>query len=321
FGLEVFSAPRRQPRVPRATASLLGAMRTACSAAGVFALLSFVAAADCADYSCSADQDQETAALLQHAAAAQLKKAHASGQVNTTETTTLTCYPDRATATCGASGKCFLDTAGCSPSGGGTCCMAAGTHGPKQCRFCNCFGTDYCANFPSPTPSPPSPSPTPTPPTTNCPQPGPLVYGDKCEYAPNGYWYGCCHGGLVCTQPSTGLGGYPTCQHAPTPAPTPPTTNCPQPGPLVYGDRCEYAPNGYWYGCCHSGLVCTHADTADDELPPAGGQRLRGLLRVRPERVLVRLLPAWPRLREVLPWGWRIPHLPAAHRHNRRPLR
>ncbi|CAK0893328.1 unnamed protein product, partial [Prorocentrum cordatum] len=223
FGLEVFSAPRRQPRVPRATASLLGAMRTACSAAGVFALLSFVAAADCADYSCSADQDQETAALLQHAAAAQLKKAHASGQVNTTETTTLTCYPDRATATCGASGKCFLDTAGCSPSGGGTCCMAAGTHGPKQCRFCNCFGTDYCANFPSPTPSPPSPSPT--------------------------------------------------------------------------------------------------ADTADDELPPAGGQRLRGLLRVRPERVLVRLLPAWPRLREVLPWGWRIPHLPAAHRHNRRPLR
>ncbi|CAK0908032.1 unnamed protein product, partial [Prorocentrum cordatum] len=202
---------------------------------------------------CSARPErlQETAALLQHAAAAQLKKAHASGQVNTTETTTLTCYPDRATATCGASGKCFLDTAG--PLVYGDKCEYA----PNGYWYGCCHGGLVCTQPSTGLGGYPTcqhaPTPAPTPPTTNCPQPGPLVYGDRCEYAPNGYWYGCCHSGLVCTQPSTGLGGYPTCQHAPTPAPTPPTTNCPQPGASASGDYCEYGPNGYWYGCCQLG--------------------------------------------------------------------
>ena len=37
---------------------------------------------------------------------------------NTTETRTVTCYP-WAESSCGASGKCILDTTGCSSSGGG----------------------------------------------------------------------------------------------------------------------------------------------------------------------------------------------------------
>jgi len=234
-------------------------MRAVRSSATALALLSLAAATDCAGDSCGADQDQEAAALLQHAAAAPEKRV----QADTTETTTLTCYPNQATTTCGASGACFLDTEGCSENGEGQCCMAAGTSGPKQCRFCNCFGTDYCANFPSPTPAP-----TPAP-TVNCPEPGPMSYGQSCEYAngPNGYWYGCCQSHLVCSSPEYG-----TCQYPPTPAPTPaPTVNCPEPGPMSYGQSCEYAngPDGYWYGCCQISLVCSSPSYGTCQYPVA----------------------------------------------------
>jgi len=176
-------------------------MRAACSAAVAFALLSLAAAADCADDTCSAGQDQEEAALLQRVAT----------RANTTETTTLTCYPNQATGTCGnPSLPCFLDITGCSASGGGSCCKAAGNGaGLQQCRFCNCNGENLCAGFPSPTPQPtpsPTPAPTPTPPS------GGQGVGQQCGSASSGYFYGNCQSGLTCYRPPNAApGAHDTC--------------------------------------------------------------------------------------------------------------
>merc|ERR1719188_1026687 len=139
-------------------------------AAFLLQLLSAHALADegCASYgTCQADEDENTA-LLQRSATQKAQVTEHS-HAKTTETTTLTCYPNYADDTCGGTMKCFQDTTGCSSSGGGVCCKAAGNGaGLEQCKFC---GDDICG--PCPDDVPPAPTPTPAPDTGsycgNCP--------------------------------------------------------------------------------------------------------------------------------------------------------
>merc|ERR1719437_53239 len=128
-----------------------------------FLLLSARALADegcAADGTCQADEG-ESSALLQ-SSAAQKARVTEHSDANTTETTTLTCYPNVATPTCGnPSIMCFQDTSGCSPSGGGVCCKAAGSGaGLAQCKFC---GSSTCGPCPGGGPPPPTPAPCQTP--------------------------------------------------------------------------------------------------------------------------------------------------------------
>jgi len=162
-------------------------------------LLSARALADegcAADGACQADE-AETSALLQSSAARKAEVAQHSVAMDrhTTETTTLTCYPNYAAATCGASMMCFKDTSGCSASGAGVCCKAAGNGaGLEQCKFC---GDSTCG----PCPTGPTPAPTPSP--TPAPTPSGLQVGEQCgNYGSTGQYLGECMSGLVCAPPA-----------------------------------------------------------------------------------------------------------------------
>jgi hypothetical protein len=72
---------------------------------------------------------------------------HLRGTNLATETTTFTCYPNKATVTCGGAGKCFFDPT-CGKEAPGQCKTGCGAGGAApQCRYCDCFGKDLCANF------------------------------------------------------------------------------------------------------------------------------------------------------------------------------
>jgi hypothetical protein len=202
-------------------------------------LLSARALADegcAADGTCQADED-ENAALLQRSATHKAQVTQHS-HANTTETKTLTCYPNYAGAYCGASMKCYQDTTGCSTSGGGTCCKAAGNGaGLEQCKFCGDATCGPCPGGPSPTPTPPPPSPH-----------GGL--GANCgNCGSTGVFNGYCQYGLVCSNAVTMMvGSCPTCQYPPY---------YPSSGEL--GAKCGNCPStGVTNGQCNSnaGLRC-----------------------------------------------------------------
>ncbi|CAK0857909.1 unnamed protein product [Prorocentrum cordatum] len=154
-----------------------------------------------ADGTCQADE-AEASALLQSSAARRADVAQHGAANATTETTTLTCYPNYAAATCGGAMKCFQDTTGCSTSGGGVCCKAAGNgQGLAQCKFC---GDSTCG----PCPGGPAPTPTPAPPTPSGNQ-----VGEICDFwGSTGQYYGPCAPGLVCAPPvNAGLGAPKVC--------------------------------------------------------------------------------------------------------------
>jgi len=169
-----------------------------------------------ADGTCQADET-EASALLQ-SAASQKARATQHSDVNTTKTTTLTCYPNYAAPTCGASMNCFLDTTGCTTSGGGVCCKAAGNGaGLEQCKFCGDSTCGPCPGGPAPTPSP-TPWPTPPPltpaPTASCQG----AYQTCGTWASTGQWYGYCCSGLVCIAPAGSVpGARNTCQYQAAP--------------------------------------------------------------------------------------------------------
>jgi len=176
-------------------------------------LLSACALADescAADGTCQASED-ENAALLQRSAAQKVEVTQHS-HANTTETSTLTCYPNFATNTCGNPDlKCFQDTSGCSASGAGTCCKAAGNGaGLQQCKFCGDSTCGPCPGGPSPTP----PSPTPPSPT---PSGGGQQLGQCCgNWGSTGQWVGNCAHPYVCSPVANAMpGACSTCQYAP----------------------------------------------------------------------------------------------------------
>merc|ERR1719188_2834534 len=205
-------------------------------AAFLLQLLSAHALADegCASYgTCQADEDENTA-LLQRSATQKAQVTEHS-HAKTTETTTLTCYPNYAADTCGGTMKCFQDTTGCSSTGGGVCCKAAGNGaGLEQCKFC---GDDVCG--PCPGDVPPAPTPTLAPETGsycgNCPSTG--LYNGYCPY------------GQVCGLVSTMMvGSCSMCQDPPA---------SPVAGEL--GAPCGHCGStGMYYGECNkaAGLVC-----------------------------------------------------------------
>jgi len=152
----------------------------------------------CADGSCQAD-DAEVSALLQRSAAEKARVTQHS-HANTTETTTLTCYESFAGAYCGAAMSCYKDTSGCSTSGAGVCCKAAGNGaGLEQCKFCGDATCGPCPGQPRPTPAP-TPAPT--------PRPSGNQVGEKCGTSGStGQYYGPCVSGLVCAPPANVMPG------------------------------------------------------------------------------------------------------------------
>lgn len=189
------------------------------AAAVALALLGAAAAATegaCADGQCPAEGEE--AAMLQHAAAQATKANKTEVEV---EVATPHCTTTPA-ATCGNPGiKCFLDTSGCSSSGGGLCCNAAGSSTQPQCRYCGTGSCPACPGTPA-TPMPTwAPAPTAAPTSSYCP-PGSfanVAENGYCEFSPgnpaSGTFYGCCIPPLVCKpQYANTVGGYNTCQPA-----------------------------------------------------------------------------------------------------------
>jgi len=147
-----------------------------------------------ADGTCQADE-AEASALLQ-SSAAQKAKVTEHGGANTTETTTLTCYPNAGTGTCGNPDvKCFLDTTNCSTTGAGKCCKAAGNDPAlAQCKFCD---TGDCGACPT------------------C-----RKYGQSCgQWGSTNTFEGYCCSGLECQPPTTTAIGAPYTCRPPTATP------------------------------------------------------------------------------------------------------
>ncbi|CAK0863606.1 unnamed protein product [Prorocentrum cordatum] len=191
-----------------------------------------------ADGTCQADE-AEASALLQSSAARRADVAQHGAANATTETTTLTCYPNYAAATCGGAMKCFQDTTGCTTSGGGVCCKAAGNgQGLAQCKYCGDATCGPCPGGPAPTPAPP---------------PSCRTVNQQCgNWGSTGQWQGSCCSGLVCELPPYAVpGASKVCSYPPRPTPAP------TPSGNQVGEKCgSWGSTGQYYGQCASGLVC-----------------------------------------------------------------
>lgn len=253
-----------------------------------------VAAADvaCPDGVCPSDADEHSA-LLQHRATQAVNISAQAGRACGTAwplpDTTPHCGASPAGTCRGVRGDtmmCFRDTSGCTSSGGGMGCKAAGDvcPGMEQCRFCgtgggapdcppavacclantaSCYAcqagmseADLCKSYPDTAGCPSAPTPTPAPDSTTAaptrPPPTPC----------------CLAMTATCLACQAGVSVEEFCTAGPGNAQVAGCTStgpyCSSPGSVAKGYFCEYkydwnSASWDWYGCCRPYTWCTSA--------------------------------------------------------------